>query len=188
MCDLDAEHANGPADQPEVEFRRAFGSAPDCVLAENRPDRLAEDLVAPARVGGVAEQLRNDPDERDRRFRRVAERRLAAARVPAVDALRREAHSDDALRSAIEGDRRGRYLNDVRTAVGVEEIGATEVVTERLAVVAVADDAVDRAGRHATQAPLNLPTPTRESTSWFIPNPRRASSTIECAVGEGRGA
>jgi hypothetical protein len=51
-------------------------------------------------------------------------------------------------------------LNDVRPAVSVEELGAAEVMKERLAVVAITDRAVDRLARGISQKPVNLPTTT----------------------------
>jgi hypothetical protein len=108
--------------------------------------RLSEHVVRPESTR--VECLHDDTDERNRRADRVAERRAAAARVPAVESLRREAQAGDPIGTAIETQRGGRDLHEVAAAVGIEQIGTLQVVERGLAVIAVADGAVDgvRAG------------------------------------------
>lgn len=77
-----------------------------------------------------------------------------------MEALRREAQTDDAVAAAVEGERRGGDLNDVRAAVGVEEIGAAELMKERLAVVAVAEEPIHGARGRVRDTSVNLPTAT----------------------------
>jgi hypothetical protein len=62
------------------------------------------------RARTVLERLHDDPHERERGTERVADRRPATARVPSIQALRRQTQTDDALVSAIERERRGRDL------------------------------------------------------------------------------
>src|SRR5580698_2340321 len=79
---------------------RTFRSAADRVLTLNGPDWLAEQVVGSLRA--ALERLRDDPHEGDRRIDRVAERRLAAARVPSIEALRHEPQTDDSVVATIE--------------------------------------------------------------------------------------
>jgi peroxiredoxin (alkyl hydroperoxide reductase subunit C) len=161
--ELPAEQQSDDArDHPCVRQRRGLGRPADRELVEDPTARLAEDLVAAASVGRAPEELVRDAHERDRRCQRVAERRFAAARVPAVEPLRAETDTRDLLGSALEDQGRGRDLDDLGSAVLVEEIGAAEVMKERLAVVAVADDAVHLVGHGVAQAPPNLSATTRE--------------------------
>src|SRR5262249_53652820 len=66
------------------------------------------------------------------------------------------AHSDDALASAIEAERRWGDLHDVGPAAQVEQIGAAEVVQIRLAVVAITDEAVGRVRRGVLHVATSL--------------------------------
>ena len=62
----------------------------------------------------------------------------------------------------MERERRRRDLHDVASAVRVEEIGTPEVVKERLAVVAVANDTVYRSRSGILHSPSNLPATTAQ--------------------------
>ncbi|MBV9946692.1 MAG: hypothetical protein JOZ69_07585 [Myxococcales bacterium] len=68
-------------------------------LPEIRP-WLAEEVARPPAV--QVERARDDADEGNGRLERVADRRLAARRVPAVEAPRREANAGDAVLAAID--------------------------------------------------------------------------------------
>src|SRR5215831_11208917 len=131
-CDL----AERPAEQAEVESGAAGRRRADGELAVDPAGGWAEYLV------GRAERLRDDTHERNRRPERVAERRLAARRVPAIEALRCEANPGDAISADHEAERGRRDLDDIAAAVRIEQVRAAEVVRIGLAIVAVADDAV----------------------------------------------
>ena len=62
--------------------------------------------------------------------------------------------------AADERQRRWGDLDDARAAVGIEQIGAAEVVKERSAIVTVTDHAVDRLQRGVRNPPENLPIAT----------------------------
>jgi hypothetical protein len=53
-------------------------------------------------------------------------------------------------------------MYDISAAMGIEQIGAAEVVKKRLAIVAVTDHAVDRRRRDFRNAPEHLPTAALE--------------------------
>src|SRR5262249_51517827 len=129
-----------PRHKPRTEPRRSIGSAAYGVAAVNAADRRAQQGVGRRSV--APERLRRKAHKRDRRADHVAERRPAAARIPSVEALWRQAQPDDALLAADELQGCRGDLNDVGAAVGIEEVGAPEVVEERLAIVAIADDAI----------------------------------------------
>ena len=61
-----------------------------------------------------------------------------------------------------ERERRGRDLDDVQAAELVEQLGAAQVVQKRLAVVAVADDAVHRVWLRIAQPSVYLSATTLE--------------------------
>ncbi|HEX8111179.1 MAG TPA: hypothetical protein VF516_25790 [Kofleriaceae bacterium] len=119
-------------------------------LSEDAADRRAEVAV------GGAERLGDHADERDPGPYGVAQRGLAAHRVPAVEALGGQAQPGDAIGAAHEAERRRRDLDDVTAAVRVEQVGAPEVVGIGLAVVAVADDAVHGVARGVLEAALDF--------------------------------
>jgi hypothetical protein len=59
-----------------------------------------------------------------------------------------------------ETERGGRDLDDVGAALVIEEVGATELMCKGLAVVAVADDAVDGPRRRIGDDPPHFPAAT----------------------------
>ena len=72
-------------------------------------------------------------------------------------AFGRQPQSPDVLLSLQDGERRGRDLDDVGAALRVEQVGAAELVGKGLAVVAVADHAVDLLRRRVLDAADHLP-------------------------------
>ena len=92
----------------------------------------------------MRECLDDDPNKGDCRTERVAERCIAAPRVPPIETFWREPEARYVLLSGLEGEGRWCDLHNVRSAVLIEKIGAAQTMGERLAIVAVADDAVDR--------------------------------------------
>ena len=141
--------------EPQLRARRALRRGTDRELALDAGDWFAEEVVRSACA--TLESFCDNPDKGDRRAERVADRCLATFRVPPIEPPRAEPHASDAFASTMERQRRRRHLYDVGSAVRVEQISAAEVVDERLAVVAVADDAVHRLRRRVRHSPLNLP-------------------------------
>src|SRR5262249_13457161 len=94
-------------------------------------------------VGGVVERLRDDPDKGNRRADGVACRRIAAARIPSKEAFGRQPQSHDAMLAFLKRERGGCDLHDVGTTLDIEQVGTTELMRKRLAIVAVADHAID---------------------------------------------
>src|SRR5262249_29460363 len=110
-------------------------------LAEDGAERCAEHGIHRSRA--AIERLGGETDEGNRGPQRVADRRIATGRVPAEQALWRQAHAGDAVLALDEGERGRRDLDDVGAALRIEQVGAAELVGKRLAVVAIADHAVD---------------------------------------------
>src|SRR5262249_31054639 len=75
---------------------------------------------------------------------------------------RGETQSRDVLLSSTESERRGGDLNDVGPAVGVEQIGAPQVMQKGLAVVTIAEDAVHRPRSGVGHASLDLSAATAQ--------------------------
>src|SRR6516164_3843174 len=93
-------------------------------------------------LGAVVECLHDNPDEGNRWTECVAHRGIAAARIPSKEAVRGKPQSHDATLSLHKLERRGRDLDDIRTAMGIKQIGTAELMRKRLAVVAVADHTI----------------------------------------------
>src|SRR5262245_20213533 len=112
---------------------------------ENAAKRRAEHRVAGTTVALVVHEGMNDGDDREARAcRGVGHRSLATLRVAAEDFVgEREAPH----RVPARGDReaRWRHLEDVSSTGLVEYISSSKETSERLTVVAVADEA--EAGR-----------------------------------------
>jgi len=71
--------------------------------------------------------------------------------IPTIQPLWGKAKPDDMGCSLVEGNTARSHLDDLRATMGIEQIGATELVQVRLAVITVANDAIDVAGRDAAQ-------------------------------------
>src|SRR5262245_8539918 len=151
-------HANRPPKEARIEPRRSCRCTPDRVLAVNRADGTAEQLIGRLHAG--RECLGDDADERDRRTGHVAKRHPATACIPAIEALRRKAHPDDPLLAVSERESRRCNLDNVRAAMSIEEVRAAQVVEEGLAVVAVANDAIYGARGDVSGQAANLSTAT----------------------------
>jgi hypothetical protein len=94
-------------------------------------------------LGAVVECLHDNPDEGNRWTDEcVAYRGIAAARIPSKEAVGGKPQSHDAALPLHKLERRGRDLNDVRTAMGIKQVGTAELMRKRLAIVAVADHTI----------------------------------------------
>lgn len=87
------------------------------MFRENGSDRLAEYSIRALRA--AVKSLHDDADERNRWADGIADRRLAAARIPSEEALRREPQSRNVMLSLHECERGGRNLDDVGAALRV---------------------------------------------------------------------
>src|SRR3954452_18191069 len=95
------DQAQGANDQPELHTPRLLRDFADGVFAEDRAGRSAEQLI---RVLSVAcEALGNQTDEGNRRAYRVTHRGIAAACIPAIEALRRQPQARDLVAALDEG-------------------------------------------------------------------------------------
>ena len=152
-------------DEAQVQLGRAVRRRADRKLTLDRADGLAEDIVGPL------ERLRDDSYEGDGGAESIAERRFATARVPPVKAFGREAKPDDALDASIERERCGATCTTSVPAVRVQEIGATDVVEIRLAVIAITDGAAHGLGRCVRDVPADLPqrNAAPRFDSWKLP-------------------
>ena len=90
----------------------------------------------------VVECLRDNPDKGNRRTECVAHRGIAAAGIPSKEAVGGKPQSHDAALSLHKLERRGRDLDDIRTATGIKQVGTAELMRKRLAIVAVADHTI----------------------------------------------
>ena len=156
-----AEHLGDDAEQEiQTNAGRSRRRRPDRVFAENGADRCAEYALGALCTG--IECLRNDPDERKRGAERVADRGMATGRVPPEQPLGRQAQSRNAVLPPGEGERGRRNLDDIGAALCIEQIGAPELVQKGLAVVAVADHAVDVLRRRIRHHALDLAAATAQ--------------------------
>jgi len=110
-------HADGARHKRQTYSFRAHGRIADRIFRENGSDRLAEYSIRALRA--AVKSLHDDADERNRWADGVADRRLAAARIPSEEALRREPQSRNVMLSLHECERGGRNLDDVGAALRV---------------------------------------------------------------------
>src|SRR5262245_3436014 len=151
-CEPPAEH---PAEQEpqKDQLGRVGRRFTHSVLAESCAPRRAKDVIRLWCIKGLHEHA----DERKGRRARVAEGRVAAFRVPAIEPLGRQPQSFDLVLPLGEAQRSGRDLNAVAAAPVIEEIGAADLMRIGLAVIAIADHAIDRPGRRIGDDAANLP-------------------------------
>jgi hypothetical protein len=90
----------------------------------------------------VVECLHDNPDEGYCWTECVAHRGIAAARIPPKEAVGGKPQSRDAALPLHKLERSGRNLDDVRTAMGIKQVGTAELMRKRLAIVAVADHTI----------------------------------------------
>ena len=81
--------ANGSCHERETDSFRANERVANREFSKNGSNRFTENIICA--LGAAVERLRNDADEGDRWADGVANRRVAATRIPAENALRREA-------------------------------------------------------------------------------------------------
>jgi len=123
--------------------------------------RRAEHRFAGAAISVMVHDGMNDADDREPRTRRIRDRSAAARAVPAKDPAMAQADASQRVCSCGQPDAPGRHLEDVRSAGRVEDIVPFEEPRERLAVLAIADQAQPRgrpdftgdAAQAATAAP-----------------------------------
>jgi len=113
------------------------------VLAESCAPWRAKDVIRLWRIKGLHEHA----DKRKGRGARVAEGRVAAFCVSAIEPLGRQPQSFDLVLPLGEAQRGGRDLNTIAAAPVIEEIGAADLMRIGLAVIATADHAIDRPRR-----------------------------------------
>jgi hypothetical protein len=77
--------------------------------------------------------------------------------VPSEQAFGCQPQSRDAVLSLHEGERCGRDLDNVGASLRIEQVAAAELMGKRLAVIAVADHAVDLPRRRVLDQSDNLP-------------------------------
>src|SRR5215471_9791819 len=148
-------HENGAGHERQSYSRRARRQIPDRVLSHDSADRSAENVIRV--LCAIVERLRNDADEGNRWTDCVTYRRIAAARVPSEEAFGRQPESGNAMLPLHKRKQGGRDLHDVRTTLDIEQVGTTELMRKRLAIVAVADDTIDRPRRRVHKSPANFP-------------------------------
>ena len=118
--------------------------------------------------GIVVKHLRDDADKGDRGAQRIADRRVAAGGVKSEQALGREPQAGDVLPSLRMVSDAGRDLDDVGAALRVEQIGAAELVGKGLAVIAIADHAIDLLRRGVLDPPDHLPAAATQLHSFAM--------------------
>src|SRR5215831_5121288 len=148
-------HENGAGHERQSHSSRARRRIPDRILSHDSADRSAENVIRV--LCAIVERLRNDTDEGNRRTDCVTYRRIAAARVPSEEAFGCQPQSGDAMLSLHKRKRGGRDLHDVRTTLDIEQVGTTELMCKRLAIVAVAYHAIDCPRRCVRKSPANFP-------------------------------
>ena len=114
------------------------GASP--ISSHNGANRLAKQVVWVLRV--LIKYLRDDPDEGNCWTEGVAQRGIAATRIPSKEAIGCKPQSRDAALSLHKLERGGRDLHNIRTTLGIKQVGTTELMRERLAIIAVADHAI----------------------------------------------
>src|SRR3569832_1720318 len=128
-------------EQRQFHSGRARRRSTDGVFSLNGADRRPKHIICALRA--LIERRDDDTDKRNRWGQRIADGRVAAVRIPAIKAFWRQPQSLDAILPFHEGKRGRSDLDDVRAAVGVEQVGAAEPVDECLAISAIADHAND---------------------------------------------
>ena len=116
----------------------------------NEPERL---ITGTAVRRGIADTAVDESDEWDfARARRVADRRLAAARVPPEHPRSGEAHASQLSRALGDLETTRPHLKDVGATVRVEDlVGPFEEMREGLTIVAIADTSIGRLTGHSPQ-------------------------------------
>src|ERR1700751_3565851 len=103
-----AKHSDNCTQQNrQVKARRSLRWFTDRELSQKSPCRSTDDVVEVRCVKG----LRQQADERHGWRERVADRRVAAFRIPAIEAIGLEPEPDDTLAPTREGQRRRRDLH-----------------------------------------------------------------------------
>src|SRR5262249_15782736 len=149
-------------------------------LSHDSADRSAKNIIRV--LCAVVERLRNDADEGNRRTDCVTYRRIAASRVPSEEAFGRQPQSGDAMLSLHKRNRGGCDLHEVGNTLDIEQVGATELMCKRLAIVAVADHAIDRPRRCIRESPANFPAtaPKISLGDHVWPSPQKVMILIAC--------
>src|SRR5262249_15464283 len=89
------------------------------------------------------ESLGDQADKGKGRTERIAQRCVAAARMPSIETLGRQSQRRDLVLASHECEACGRDLHDIGSAARVEQVGTAELMRKGLAVIAIADDAID---------------------------------------------
>ena len=144
-------HGRAASEDPERRRRsRIRRERPDGGAFEDAAERQAEDLVSGTTVGLVVHERMNDGDDREARScGGVGDRSPTTIRVPPKD-LVGERQTPHRIHASGDPHAPGRHLEDVRSAGGVEHVRTSDETSERLTVLAVADEA--EAGRRRDAA------------------------------------
>ena len=155
--------AKFPTDHPQNhsckhdrgELLQSLGRAAHRKLAAGEPTWLAKHGFAPLSIGRATEHFEWHPNEGNDGGQRIAKRCFAATCVPAVHPFCRKSNPSDALRPPIVHDRIRWELHDVGTGVRIKEVGATEIVQERLAIITITDCTIDQIRCDASGPPMD---------------------------------
>src|SRR5215467_7474603 len=110
----------------------------------------------------VVHETVDQSDQGDARARGVADRGPATIGVPAVDSPVAEAQASHGVHARGELHAPRRHVEDVRTAGGVEHVRPLEEAGERLAVLAIADEAQAAHWRDVARNAAHAATPAPE--------------------------
>src|SRR5215813_9929089 len=161
-----AEHLRCAADRdPERRRRgRRRRERPDGGAFVDSAKGRAEHHVSGMAVRLVVHETVDQSDQGDARARGVADRGPATIGVPAVDSPVAEAQASHGVHARGELHAPRRHLEDVRAAGGVEHVRPLEEARERLAILAVAEDAVAGGRRNLACDAAHVPAlaPKRE--------------------------
>src|SRR5262249_3784332 len=87
----------------------------------------------------------------------VTYRRIAAARVPSEEPFGCQPESGDAMLPLDKRKRGGRDLHDGRNTLDIQQVRAAEKEPKRPAIVAIADQHIDRPRGCVRKSPANFP-------------------------------
>src|SRR5262249_32437410 len=103
---------------------------PYSIFPHDSADWPAEQIIPGLRT--LIKCLSNNSDERDSRPHRVAQRRVAAVRIPSIKTFGSKPQSGDAALSLRTRERRGRDLDDVGARMTIKQVGTAEVMRKYL--------------------------------------------------------
>ena len=168
-----AESAPPPAEQrrqaagdeaERARRRRIWWKWSDRGVLEDPAKGRAKHLVAGAAIRIVVHEAMDDADDRKARAGRVGDRGPATLRVPAEDPAGK-LQAADGVRARGKPHAPRRHMEDIRSTARIEHVRPSEETRERLAVVAVADEAEACVRRDVVRGAAHMAAPAAKRES-----------------------